>query len=137
MNSGETLNSGGIDFVYAQTCDAFGQIETTDWRTGERVVIGSQTEDFNDTEDDVGSYVNWAEEQGYSHIYLAGHSLGANKVIRYLSETHDCRVERFILLSPANLTHMTSGTTDREKQIVRNYMAAGRAEEMLPFALMG
>lgn len=137
VNFGETLNSGGIDFVYAQTCDAFGQIETEDWRTCERVVIGSQTEDFGNTEDDVRAYVNWAEQQGYEHIYLGGHSLGANKVIRYLSQTHDPRVEKFILLSPANLTYMTSGTTEREKQIVCDYMATGREEEMLPFALMG
>ena len=27
-NFGDTLNSGGIDFIYAQTCDAFGKIET-------------------------------------------------------------------------------------------------------------
>jgi len=32
---------------------------------------------------------------------------------------------------------MTSGTTEREKAIVREYMVTGRAEEMLPFALMG
>lgn len=85
----------------------------------------------------VRAYVDWAEAQGYAHIYLGGHSLGANKVIRYLSQTHDARVERFILLSPANLTYMTSGTTDWEKDIVREYLATGRAEEMLPFALMG
>ena len=30
-----------------------------------------------------------------------------------------------------------SGTTEREKQIVRDYMATGRSEEMLPFILMG
>jgi len=37
VNFGETLNAGGVDFAYAQTCDAFGRIETTDWSTGERV----------------------------------------------------------------------------------------------------
>lgn len=57
VNFGETLNSGGVDFVYAQTCDAFPRIETRDWRTGERVVIGSETEDFDDAIDDVRSYV--------------------------------------------------------------------------------
>ncbi|MBQ9002717.1 MAG: alpha/beta fold hydrolase [Eggerthellaceae bacterium] len=137
VNFGETLNKGGVDFVYAQTCDAFGQIPTMNVKTGEHVIIGSQTEDFNDAVDDVVAYVNWAFERGYSHIYLGGHSLGANKVMRYLSETRDERVERFILLSPANVTYMTSGTTDRERQMVRDYMASGRAEDMLPFALMG
>ena len=137
VNFGETLNAAGIDFMYAQTCDAFGRIPTMNVRTCEHVVIGSQTEDFNDAVDDVGAYVSWAERHGYARIYLAGHSLGANKVIRYLSETHDARVERFILLSPADVTHMTSCTSERERQIVRDYMASGRGEEMLPFALMG
>ena len=137
INFGQTLNAGGFDFVYAQTCDAFGKIQTEDWRTEKTVIIGSETEDFNDTIDDVGAYVRWAEQAGYRHIYLAGHSLGANKVIRYLSQTHDPRVERFVLLSPANLDYMTSGTTARERQLVKEYMATGRAEQMLPFALMG
>lgn len=137
VNFGETLNGGGIDFCYAQTCDAFGQIPTVNVKTGENVVIGSQTEDFGDAVEDVKAYVDWASQAGYRHIYLGGHSLGANKVIRYLSQTHDARVERFILLSPANIAYLTSWTTEQEKQIVREYMATGREEEMLPFALMG
>lgn len=32
---------------------------------------------------------------------------------------------------------MTSGTTERERAIVREYMATSRSEEMLPFAFMG
>lgn len=32
---------------------------------------------------------------------------------------------------------MTSGTTERERAIVREYMATDRSEEMLPFAFMG
>lgn len=101
------------------------------------MVISSQTEDFGNAVEDVKAYVDWAERQGYAHVYLGGHSLGANKVIRYLSETHDPRVEKFILLSPANMTYMTSGTTERERAIVRDYMITGRAEELLPFTLMG
>ena len=33
-NIGDTLNAGGIDFIYAQTNDAFGKIETFNVRTG-------------------------------------------------------------------------------------------------------
>ena len=44
---------------------------------------------------------------------LAGHSLGANKVIYYLSRHHDQRVGRFFLLSPANLDYMMCGTRQR------------------------
>ena len=57
FNIGETLSANGIDFVYAQTNDAFGQIETYNAKTGDKEIIG------------------------YKHIILAGHSLGANKVI--------------------------------------------------------
>lgn len=74
INFGQTLNAGGFDFVYAQTCDAFGQIQTEDWRSGETVIIGSQTEDFNDTIDDVGAYVRWAEQNELVFIPRTGHT---------------------------------------------------------------
>ena len=35
-NIGETLSAGGMDFIYAQTNDAFGQIETYNANTGEK-----------------------------------------------------------------------------------------------------
>ena len=131
------LNGAGIDFVYAQTCNAFGQIETVNVKTGGREIIGSHNEDFNNTDQDIRAYLDWAEQAGYRHVILAGHSLGANKVVHYLSGNHDARVEHFVLLSPANVSYMVSGTTEREKQIVREYMATGRSEEMSPFVLMG
>ena len=40
-NIGDTLNRGGIDFIYAQTNDAFGQIRTVNVNTGKEVLIGS------------------------------------------------------------------------------------------------
>ena len=33
-NIGATLNNGGIDFIYAQTNNAFGRIETVNVKTG-------------------------------------------------------------------------------------------------------
>jgi hypothetical protein len=35
-NIGDTLNSGNIDFIYAQTNDAYGQIETVNVNTGKK-----------------------------------------------------------------------------------------------------
>lgn len=40
-NIGNTLNAGGIDFIYAQTNDAFGKIETVNRHTGKTEIIGS------------------------------------------------------------------------------------------------
>ena len=136
-NIGDTLNSGNIDFIYAQTNDAFGQIETVNVNTGKKETIGSWNERFSYTEEDIDAYLTWASEEGYEHIILAGHSLGANKVIYYLSRHHDPRVEHFFLLSPANLTYMMSGVSSLEKQMIKDQVERGDGDEMLPFPFMG
>ncbi len=69
---------------------------------------------------------------------MAGHSLGANKVIYYLSRHHDKeRVKHFILLSPANLTWLMKNVTEQEKKFIREQVEAGSGEKMLPFYFMG
>ena len=136
-NIGNTLNAGGIDFLYAQTNDAFGQIETVNVNTGKKELIGSWNERFSYTDEDSDAYLTFAEKEGYAHIILAGHSLGANKVIYYLSRHHDPRAERFFLLSPANLTYMMSGVTLKEKETIRAQVERGDGDQMLPFPFMG
>lgn len=136
-NIGDTLPGAGIDFIYAQTNDAFGAIRTQNIRTGNEEIIGSWNERFALTEEEVAAYLNYAEHQGYKHILLAGHSLGANKVIYYLSRHHDQRVEHFLLLSPANLDHMTASVTPAQRESIRQLYERGDANQMLPFLLMG
>ena len=136
-NFGNTFNSAGIDFIYAQTNDAFGQIRTYNIYTKQPEIIGSWNEDFAYTDEDIAAYLDYAENAGYKHIILAGHSLGANKVIYYLSRHHDKRVEHFILLSPANIEHLTKYVTDREKEIVREYVKNGWGNKIIPFDLLG
>lgn len=136
-NIGDTLNSNGFDFIHAQTNDAFGQIKTYNYKTKQSETIGSWNERFAYTDDDINAYIEFAQRQGYKHIYLAGHSLGANKVIYYLSRHHDKRVEKFLLLSPANLEHMMSGVTNFERDFIRNQAESGDGEKMLPFYFMG
>ena len=136
-NIGDTLNAGGIDFIYAQTNDAFDRIETVNVHTGKTEIIGSWNKRFSYTDEDIDAYLAFVEQEGYAHIILAGHSLGANKVICYLSRHHDQRVEHFFLLSPANLDYMMSGVTEREKQIIRQQVERGDGDKMLPFPFMG
>ena len=136
-NIGDTLNRGGIDFVYAQTNDAFGEIQTVNITTGRKERIGSWNERFAWTDEDIDAYLTWAQQAGYRHIILAGHSLGANKVIYYLSRHHDGRVAHFFLLSPANLSYMMSGVTEREKQVIREMVESGHGNDLLPFPFMG
>ena len=40
-NIGDTLTAAGIDFIYAQTNDAFGAIRTMNTHTGREEIIGS------------------------------------------------------------------------------------------------
>ena len=136
-NIGDTLNSGNIDFIYAQTNNAFGQIETINVNTGKEEIIGSWNERFSYTDEDIEAYLNFACKEGYKHVILAGHSLGANKVIYYLSRHNDSPVEHFFLLSPANLTYMMSGVTDHEKQLIKDQINRGDGDKMLPFPFMG
>lgn len=137
-NFGETLNVGGIDFIYAQTNDAFNRIETVNVNTGKPEVIGSYNEYFSYTDEDIDAYLDFAEREGYKNVILAGHSLGANKVIYYLSRHHSTqRVSHFLLLSPANLEWLMKGVTEHEKSIVRSRVESGHGKDMLPFEFMG
>ena len=136
-NIGHTLNKGNIDFIYAQTCDAIRKITKKNIITGKEEIFGSFNEDFNNTEDDIEAYINYAEKKNYKHIYLAGHSLGANKVIYYLSKNHDLRVEKYILLSPANITNLVDRNSEKDKNIIKEYKEKGKDNELIPFQLFG
>lgn len=136
FNIGDTLSKNGIDFIYAQTYDAFGEIETINVKTNKKELICSWNERFFYTEEDIGAYIDFAEKN-YKKIILAGHSLGANKVIYYLLKTFDERVDKFIFLSPANLTYMMKNVSEYEKKIIKKYVDYGQCEKVLPFEFMG
>jgi len=137
-NIGYTLSEHGIDFIFAQTNDALGEIETYNAKTGKKEIIGSWNERFSYTDEDIDAYLDYAAKKNYRHVFLAGHSLGANKVIYYLSRHHDKkRVEKFILMSPANLTHMMSGVSDEEKDFIEKLVRYGQGKKILPFYFMG
>ena len=136
-NIGDTLNRGGIDFIYAQTNDAYGRIQTVNVHTGKPMLIGSWNERFSYTDEDIEAYLDFAKTEGYDHVILAGHSLGANKVIYYLSRHPEAEIDKFLLLSPANLTYMMSGVTAREKDYIQAAVAQGDGDKLLPFPFMG
>jgi pimeloyl-ACP methyl ester carboxylesterase len=137
VNIGNTLSKAGIDFIYAQTADAFGEIPTLNVKTGKEEIIGSWNEDFHNTDEDIEAYLNYAYDKGYQNVILAGHSLGANKVIYYLARHHDDRIKHFIFLSPANLEHLTSVVTDEQKQAILDQRQRGQGDQKMPFELLG
>lgn len=136
-NIGDTLSANGIAFVYAQTNDAFNRMETLNTRTGKTEIIGSYNECFDDICDDINAYVNAAKDKGYENIILAGHSLGANKVIHYLANAKETPVQHYILVSPANMKFMLGNVAEDEKRMIREYIDSGKGNQMLPFPFMG
>ncbi|WP_420835696.1 hypothetical protein [Actinomyces ruminis] len=100
-------------------------------------LIRTGHEEFADTDEDPGAWLECAAVAGCRRIILAGYSPGANKVIYYLARHHDERVEQFLLLSPSNLRHLTNQVTVQERAVVRDYVDRGLGEQRLPFPLMG
>lgn len=134
---GDVLTKCHIDFLYAQTNDAFGQIETRDAKTGKPALIGSYNENFADIDDDIEAWLKFAQEGGYRRLILAGHSLGANKVIYYLARHPDAPCEHFILLSPADVGYLLKVVSEKEKRIIQAMMEQGRQSQLLPFPILG
>lgn len=138
VNIGQTLNDAGIDFMYAQkTRDAFGQMISNNRITGKKEVIGSFNEDFNKADDDIAAYLNYAQNHHYHHVVLAGHSLGANKVIHYLSIHDDPRIDHFLFLSPANVRFLMAQLSDRERAEIEVKMNNGQGNDMLSYQMLG
>ncbi len=137
VNIGQTLNNAGIDFMYAQTRDAFGQMLSNNRITGQKEIIGSFNEDFNKADDDIAAYLDYAQAHHYHHIVLAGHSLGANKVIHYLSGHNDPRIDHFIFLSPANVRFLMAHLSTSEKAEIETKMNNGQGDDMLSYQMLG
>jgi pimeloyl-ACP methyl ester carboxylesterase len=64
--------------------------------------IGGAYEVFEECVHDIKAWVDYAEQLGYTNIWLSGHSLGTMKVAYYMHKTKDPRVKGVILLSPAD-----------------------------------
>ncbi|RRK11458.1 alpha/beta fold hydrolase [Lactiplantibacillus garii] len=137
VNIGKTLMAAGIDFIYAQTRDAFSQVESLNHSTGQTELVGSWSESFDDADSDVAAYLAYTKAQRYQHVILGGHSLGANKVIHYLANHPRTNVDKFLLLSPANLKRLTDTVPLDARRYVQGLVKRGQGDQLLPFQLFG
>jgi pimeloyl-ACP methyl ester carboxylesterase len=65
---------------------------------------GQGWEFFDQAPNDIDAWITFLENQGYTHVILAGHSLGATKVIYYQAHRQDSRVSGVVSASaPADL----------------------------------
>lgn len=105
---------------------------------GEKPIrIGATFEKLEDAHLDISAWINFLQDQGYSRIVLAGHSLGTHKVVRYLFEGEHCnRVSHIVLLAPfdknAWIKHYTQGRWEQYVREAEKMVQDGKGQDMIP-----
>lgn len=104
---GEFLQEKGISYIYAHNSGAFQMISN----------YGLSFEEFDNCEEDLSSFVDFAIKQGYRNIILGGHSLGCNKVIYYLYKNQQKEIKKVVFVSPVDMLEKTNGEQKSIKEI--------------------
>src|SRR5690606_33078009 len=76
----ETLTTNNIDFL-AFNNRGSGYITKFDMADGTSILGGMTYEKIGDFQLDIEGVFAWAKSEGYTDIYIAGHSTGANKIV--------------------------------------------------------
>jgi len=82
----------------------------------EFVTIGSAYEKFEDCVLDIKACIDFLEKQGFTNIYLSGHSLGCPKIAYYAAKTKDKRIKSLIFISPSDMLGPVREEPKRFKQ---------------------
>lgn len=137
--TGKKLEENGIAFIAGHAMDAFSFLSYSNTITHKQTTTGVVTDDFSIIYEDVNSYLNYAREQGFKKIILAGHSLGSNKIINYLANTPNDDIESFIITAPIDLAHFFNILPEKEMYLreAQKFIDAGRENDILPFLFMG
>ena len=134
QTTGELLSQNGISYIVGQAMDAFSVLHFSNIETKTQELKGVALDDFNVINDDIESYIYYAKSLGYKNIILAGHSLGSNRIIHYLSIQKDPCIKHFIISGPVDFSQMLSSmvTADQIK-IAKNFISEGNGDNILPF----
>lgn len=93
-----TVNTSGHDFVADLAIISEKE---------ERKRVGQVFERFEDCISDIDAWLNFFKSKGYNRLILQGHSLGAVKVVYYLSQKPESDVEALVLASPPDMLGLT------------------------------
>ncbi len=123
------FNNRGHDHV-----SGFRKIDNTKDTGYFHETIGAAYETFDDCIYDIDSGISFLEKEGYTKIFLTGHSTGANKVCFYASTKHDKRVAGVILAGP--LSDRLDPAMDRKKLLndrktMNNLIKHGKGDDLL------
>jgi alpha-beta hydrolase superfamily lysophospholipase len=134
---GEKLNEAGISMIF---CHNRGWGHISDFRTKEKglVRVGAALEIFEDSILDIDLWIEAAKKLGYKKIILMGHSIGANKVIYYMSEKGNTEyIKSVILASPADMVGGLIAQEERYDDLIqeaKENVNNGKENKLLPFA---
>ncbi len=98
------------------------------------VRIGSTYEKFEDCIFDIGAAMDFVAGQGFNKINLSGHSLGTSKIVFYITEANDKRINSILLLSPADMHGLARDEGEGFEEFIKeaNEKAeSGRGSELL------
>jgi len=133
---GEECEKNGIAFLCGHNQGSF-QICDLPYSNNEcektSVRRGAAFEMFDDCIADISAYVDYITKCGFSNIVLIGHSLGANKVIYYLSKNNKKTINKYVLLSPQDITLLLE-TDENYKELyseAREKVANGSPDKFL------
>ncbi len=135
QTTGEVLSQNGVAYICGQTMNAFGLLHYSNIITKKQELKGVAIDDLSLSYEDIDAYVNFAKAEGFKNIILAGHSLGSNKIINYLSINHDPYIKYFIISGPVDFAKFidADGRKDYYLKSAEKFVKEGRGDDILPF----
>ncbi len=130
---GEEFQKQNIGFVCAHNQGSFHIVDYPYVDHENYPRRGVAFEKFDDCIFDISAYIEYAQKLGYKKIVLAGHSLGANKVIHYLSKQKPANVVAYILLSPPDIAYEIDTTKNMDKLLAeaKANINSGKPDKLL------
>jgi predicted alpha/beta-fold hydrolase len=134
----DKLEESGVSSVAIQTRGTGMHTEFLKSGREDGVNLGSFHEKLEEAHLDISAWIKTLTALGYENIYLAGHSLGTIKTVRYLYEgEYKDKIKKIILLAPfdknAYVENKTEGEWKRSHiQIAKEMIDNGKEEEVIP-----
>lgn len=102
---------------------------------------GNAFEIFEECIFDIQGMIDWANSQGYTKIYLSGHSYGCSKIIYYLNQVLANHIAGIILLSPPDMYNYKNFEPEykwyiENKEMITKMIAQGKGEDIIKVSFM-
>lgn len=99
--------------------------------------IGNSREQFEDCILDIGAWIVFLKQSGYTDIVLQGHSLGTSKASYYLIQTSDTIISKLVLVSPSDMVGLFEDDVHHKENLTfaKQMIVEGKGDETMPTLL--